>query len=240
MMSTAKNLQIALLGAKSAYDAWSRYSDRKAQQAYASLADAAEAYGPVADNAAESAREGLDKASKKSSALLKDVRSDGKKLSRRGRRKAEKAAKRAEKARKTAAKRVQRRNKKGLGWFGKLSLTALIAAVASAVAYFVANNKRKAPAPLGANADNKLKGDETFSKVEPTAVKFQSADSDAENKPATEPAPEADTEVNADTASTENADEVLKGDETFSDVEPTEVKVQSADDANPTDPTTDK
>lgn len=195
-MSTARNVTMALAGAKSAYDAWSNFSDRKAEEAYESLRDAATQYGPRADaavqragEATQSARERLEKTLDRAG---QQTRKEGKKLSRKGRKQAAKVEKKARKTADKAAKKANKKQKGGMGTFSKLTLWTLILSVVGIVVY-VLLNRQSAP------------------KQAPVSV------------PAQEPTPVAEK------ASDEEVEQTLAGDETFSDVEPEEVKVDHAE-----------
>lgn len=220
-MSTARTIQMALTGAKSAYDTLSDFSDRKAEQAYSSLSDAATAYGPRADAAVERAGQATQAARGRLEKSFDQIGQEGAKLSARGQKQAQQLEKKAKK--KAAKKRKQQRS--GLGNASKAMIGLLVLSIIGIVVYVVVNRlNAPKPTPVAdeaspAEVEEKLVGDDTFSDVEPDEVKVEHAENgDSDHADA---AAEGATEA--------AVEETLAGDDTFSDVEPEEVKVEHAD-----------
>lgn len=172
-MSTFTTLKLALTGARTAYNTYADFRDRKVDEAYGALSSAAETYGPKADEAVESARHAYDDSVKKAGnvtkaarirlekaiaaaeekggAALKEVRSSGKEVNRKARRKAAKLDKKAQKA---TSKQLARVEKKESHWVRNLALTALTASGVAAIVYAVVNKRREVPGDTPPSLDD--------------------------------------------------------------------------------------
>ena len=172
-MSTFTTLKMALTGARTAYNAYADFRDRKVDEAYDALSSAAETYGPKADDAVESARHAYDEsvqkaghvtkaararlekalaaAEDKGGSTLKEVRSSGKQLNRKGRRK---AAKLDKKARKASSKQLARVGKKESHWVRNVALSALTASGVAAIVYTLVNKRKDVPGDTPPSLDD--------------------------------------------------------------------------------------
>ena len=213
-MSTFTTLKMALTGARSAYNAYADFRDRKMDEAYDTLSSAAENYGPKADDALEMARNRYDDSVKKAGNVtqaarvrlekalaaaedkggdaLKDMRSSGKKLNRKGRRK---AAKLDKKARKAASGNDSH-------WVRNIAVAALTASGIAAVVYTVLNKRKQTPGTTPPRVEDQFTAvEEAAVEDEPALVySTQTGDDAPAEVPADQAADDAAAELEVDAA----------------------------------------
>lgn len=213
-MSTFTTLKMALTGARSAYNAYADFRDRKMDEAYETLSSAAESYGPKADDAMEMARNRYDDSVKKAGNVtqaarvrlekalaavedkggdaLKDARSSGKQLNRKGRRK---AAKLDKKARKAASGNDSH-------WVRNLAVVALTASGVAAVVYAVVNKRKQTPGTTPPRVEDQFTPVEQAPEEEEPVLVYstQTGDDAPVEVPADQAADDAATELEVDAA----------------------------------------
>ncbi len=223
-MSTFTTLKMALTGARTAYNAYADFRDRKVDEAYDALSSAAETYGPKADDAVESARHAYDEsvqkagnvtkaartrlekalaaAEEKGGSALKEVRSSGKQLNRKGRRK---AAKLDKKARKASSKQLARVGKKESHWVRNVALTALTASGVAAIVYAVVNKRKDVPGDTPPSLDDLFNSVQQPAEEEPVLVYSTETGDEAPGGADTDATPE-EIVAEAEAAAVEAAD----------------------------------
>lgn len=232
-MSTFTTLKMALTGARSAYNAYADFRDRKMDEAYDTLSSAAENYGPKADDALEMARNRYDDSVKKAGNVtqaarvrlekalaaaedkggdaLKDMRSSGKKLNRKGRRK---AAKLDKKARKAASGNDSH-------WVRNIAVAALTASGIAAVVYTVLNKRKQTPGTTPPRVEDQFTAvEEAAVEDEPVLVySTQTGDDAPAEVPADQAADDAAVDAVADAAEETEPDAEADAAENLSEAE---------------------